>query len=90
MQDVIDFYNVSPEESRRMLDYYGEKYDRLVYEPERRKITGICRSHSYNLEREGKYPARRKMGIGSKKCGWMLSELLHWIHSQPKAERFAA
>lgn len=86
----MDIYTVTPEESRKMLDHYGEKYDRLVDDHERRKITGICRSHSYNLEREGKFPARRKVGMGSKKCGWMLSELLHWIYSQPRAERLAA
>ncbi len=86
----MERYTVTPEDARKMLHYYGEKYDRLVDEHERRRITGICRSHSYNLEQVGKYPARRKMGIGSKKCGWMLSELLHWIHNQPMADFLAA
>lgn len=86
----MDRYTISPEDSRKMLDFYGEPYDRLVYDGERRKITQICRSHAYNLEQKGQYPARRKIGIGEKRCGWMLSELLHWIHSQPLASLRAA
>ncbi|MBE5252216.1 helix-turn-helix transcriptional regulator [Mixta mediterraneensis] len=76
-------YVVSPAEARHLLDHYGEKYDRLVNEHERRHITGICRTHAWSLEKTGDYPARRKVGVGNKKCGWLLSELLHWIHNQP-------
>lgn len=83
----MDKYLVTPEQAREALDNYGEKYDRVIYEKERRKITGICRTYSYYLEKEGKYPARRMYG---KKCGWLLSELLYWIRNQPMADLRAA
>lgn len=76
-------YGVSPKDARHMLDHYGEKCDRLVDEHERHHITGICRIYAWNLEKTEDYPARRKVGVGNKKCGWLLSELLHWIHNQP-------
>lgn len=83
----MERYKVQPEDAREMLTNYGEKYDRVIHEAERRKITGICRTYSYYLEQEGKYPARRMYG---KKCGWLLSELLYWIHNQPMADLRAA
>ncbi|MFV8801748.1 helix-turn-helix transcriptional regulator [Yersinia enterocolitica] len=72
-----------------MLDYYGQPYDRMVDDKERRKITSISRTTAYELAQVGRYPTRRKMGVGSKKCGWLLSELLHWIHDQPQADKAA-
>lgn len=78
-------YEVTPAEARMMLDFYGEKYDRLLDDKERARVTAVSRTTAYELELLGRYPARRKLGVGNKKCGWLLSELLHWIHNQPPA-----
>ncbi|MGA8120394.1 helix-turn-helix transcriptional regulator [Rouxiella badensis] len=69
-----------------MLDFYGEKYDRLLDDKERARVTAVSRTTAYELELLGRYPVRRKLGVGNKKCGWLLSELLHWIHNQPYAQ----
>jgi len=34
------------------------------------------------MEREGKFPARRK--LGGRAVGWMLSEIQEWLQNQPK------
>lgn len=56
--------------------------DRTIREPECRQITGLCRTTRYLMEREGKFPARRK--LGGRAVGWMLSEIQEWQQSQPK------
>lgn len=56
--------------------------DRIVREPERRQITGICRTKCHLMEKEGKFPARRK--LGGRAVGWMLSEIQEWLQNQPK------
>lgn len=56
--------------------------DRTIREPECRQITGLCRTTRYLMEREGKFPARRK--LGGRAVGWMLSEIQAWQQSQPK------
>lgn len=56
--------------------------DRTIREPECHKITGLCRTTRYLMEKEGKFPARRK--LGGRAVGWILSEVLEWQQSQPK------
>lgn len=56
--------------------------DRTIREPECRQITGLCRTTRYLMEREGKFPARRK--LGGRAVGWMLSEIQEWLQNQPK------
>lgn len=56
--------------------------DRTVREPECRKLTGLCRTTRYLMEREGKFPARRK--LGGRAIGWMLSEIQVWQQNQPR------
>ncbi|MEG7508392.1 helix-turn-helix transcriptional regulator [Serratia marcescens] len=56
--------------------------DRTVREPECRQITGLCRTTRYLMEREGRFPARRK--LGGRAVGWLLSEIQVWQQSQPK------
>lgn len=56
--------------------------DRTIREPECRQITGLCRTTRYLMEREGKFPARRK--LGGRAVGWMLSEIQAWQQRQPK------
>lgn len=71
------------EDRAAILAAYGEK-ERLVREQERKKITTLSRSRSWELEKIGKFPNRRKLGSNS--CAWLLSDLLLWLHNQPKAE----
>ncbi|VXD02906.1 DNA-binding protein [Enterobacterales bacterium 8AC] len=56
--------------------------DRIVREAECRKMTGTCRTKRHLMEKEGKFPARRK--LGGRAVGWMLSEIQEWLQSQPK------
>ena len=51
--------------------------DRIVRDPECKKITGLSRTSRWRLEREKRFPCRRRIG----KCavGWSLIELLDFI-----------
>lgn len=51
--------------------------DRFVREAERLKMTSISRSHAYQLEKEGKFPRRIK--LGNRSVVWLLSELQAWM-----------
>lgn len=56
--------------------------ERTIREPECRSITGLCRTTRYLMEKEGEFPARRK--IGGRAVGWLLSEIIEWQKRQPK------
>ncbi len=56
-------------------------FERIVRNPERRKITGYGDTQWGVLEREGKAPRRRQ--IGPRAVGWLLSELIEWVNSRP-------
>ncbi|EJD3026407.1 AlpA family phage regulatory protein [Salmonella enterica] len=56
--------------------------ERTIREPECRQITGLCRTTRYMMEREGKFPTRRK--LGGRAVGWLLSEVTAWQHSRSK------
>lgn len=56
--------------------------ERVIREAECRQLTGICRTTRYMMEKEGVFPARRK--LGGRSVGWMLSEILEWQRQQPK------
>ncbi|MFB1118262.1 AlpA family phage regulatory protein [Dickeya dadantii] len=56
--------------------------ERVIREAECRQLTGICRTTRYMMEKEGKFPPRRK--IGGRAVGWILSEILEWQRQQPK------
>ncbi|HIG8798087.1 TPA: helix-turn-helix transcriptional regulator [Raoultella terrigena] len=58
--------------------------ERVIREAECRQLTGICRTTRYTMEKEGKFPARRK--LGGRSVGWLLSEITAWQQGQPKAE----
>ncbi|CAI1819272.1 Predicted transcriptional regulator [Serratia liquefaciens] len=62
--------------------------DRTIREPECRQLTGLCRTTRYLMEREGKFPARRK--LGGRAVGWLLSEIQVWQKSQPKVSHHKA
>ncbi len=63
-----------------ILAAYGES-ERLCREAERKRITSLSRSRTWELEQQGKFPTRRKLGSNS--CAWLLSDLLLWLHKQP-------
>lgn len=57
--------------------------ERVIREAECRQLTGICRTTRYMMEKEGLFPARRK--LGGRSIGWLLSEITEWQQNQPKA-----
>lgn len=73
------FIEPTEEQRRQLLSGYGVPCDRIVREKERRKITAVSRTTAWELEQEGAYPPRRK--IGKAGTGWLLSDLLHWIRN---------
>ena len=54
--------------------------DRIILEAERRKKTGVSRTTAWRMEKEGKFPKRRKVSDGL--VGWLESELDEWIESR--------
>jgi len=57
--------------------------ERVIREAECRQLTGICRTTRYIMEKEGSFPARRK--LGGRAVGWLLSEVTAWQQSRSKA-----
>ncbi|HBQ2476294.1 TPA: AlpA family phage regulatory protein [Klebsiella pneumoniae] len=57
--------------------------ERVIREAECRQLTGICRTTRYLMEKDGKFPARRK--LGGRAVGWLLSEVSAWQQSRSKA-----
>jgi prophage regulatory protein len=51
--------------------------DSFVREPECRLITGLSRVTRWRLEREGKFPRRRRLSSGA--IGWLRSEIATWV-----------
>ncbi len=60
----------------------GLVFDRLVKEKERLQITTISKAQAFQLERQGRFPQRRR--ISNRSVAWLLSELLDWISSREK------
>lgn len=58
--------------------------DRIIRETECRRLTGICRTTRYLMERKGVFPARRQ--LGGRSVGWLLSEVNEWLSNQPKVQ----
>lgn len=57
--------------------------DRYVREAECEDRTGLSKTTRWRLEREGKFPKRRK--ISNNAVGWLNSELTDWIKSRAAA-----
>ncbi|EMH1202073.1 MULTISPECIES: helix-turn-helix transcriptional regulator [Serratia] len=66
-----------------ILEQTNQLTERVIREVECRKLTGICRTTRYMMEKDGKFPIRRK--LGGRAVGWLLSEIHEWQKSQPKA-----
>ncbi|MBD8153333.1 helix-turn-helix transcriptional regulator [Pantoea agglomerans] len=62
--------------------------DRIVREEECKHLTGLSRTTRFMLEKEGKFPLRRK--IGGNRVGWLLSEISEWQQNSPKVSSNAA
>lgn len=57
--------------------------DRIILEAERRKKTGISRTTAWRMEKEHKFPQRRKVSDGL--VGWLESELDEWVSNRELA-----
>lgn len=51
--------------------------------PRVRQLTGLSRSTVWRLEKNGQFPARRKLSANS--VGWSLIELQTWMQSRNAA-----
>ncbi|MCS5771188.1 AlpA family phage regulatory protein [Klebsiella variicola subsp. variicola] len=60
-----------------------QQTERVIREAECRQLTGICRTTRYMMEKEGLFPARRK--LGGRAVGWLLSEVAAWQLSRKAA-----
>ena len=60
--------------------------DRIIREPECRKLTGLCRTTRYIMENEGRFP--RRVQLGGRAVGWKLSDVQEWIDSSPVVVSF--
>jgi prophage regulatory protein len=59
---------------------------RLVIRPAQiGQVIGLSRPMVYRLEREGRFPKRRR--LGPRATGWLLSELERWLQSCPESSR---
>lgn len=53
----------------------------LVVRPrELRHYAGISQTTAWRLEREGKFPKRRRLSSGA--VGWLLSEIVEWAQNR--------
>lgn len=48
------------------------------------ELTGFSRTHIYRLERVGRFPRRRKLGLA--KIGFVRSEVHHWMENLPRPD----
>jgi len=65
-------------EMRQELLKIADKQDRLVKEAERERITSVSRQQCWILEREGKFPKRKK--LSERSVAWLLSDLLWFVY----------
>ena len=56
--------------------------DRLVKEPERKRITSLSRVQAWKLEQRGLFPRRRRLTPQGSSVAWLLSELMDWVKSR--------
>ena len=57
--------------------------DRVIDAKELVRIVPVSLMHIWRLERAGEFPARIR--LGSKKVGWILSEVMAWIEAKKTA-----
>jgi prophage regulatory protein len=49
------------------------------------KMTGLCRSSVYQMEAEGQFPRRIK--IGARSVGWIESEVQNWLRQRIESDQ---
>ena len=54
--------------------------ERIIREPECKRRSGLSRSTRWRLERDGKFPRRRRISPGA--SGWLESEFATWLHAR--------
>jgi prophage regulatory protein len=69
----------TPEKRQELLKIIGES-DRLVKDQERKKITTLSRSRTWQMERLNTHPKRIVLVTNS--IAWLLSDLLWFIYKQ--------
>jgi prophage regulatory protein len=57
--------------------------DRFIREREVNQLTGLSRTTRWRLERQGKFPSRRR--LSSNAVGWLESEIRGWIATREKS-----
>jgi prophage regulatory protein len=67
----------APENANDATVNYGE---RIIREPECERRSGLSRSTRWRLERDGKFPRRRRISPGT--SGWLESEFAAWIRAR--------
>ena len=55
--------------------------EKLLTVPEVTARTGLCRSTLWKLERDGAFPARRR--LTASRIAWLESEIDEWLRSRP-------
>jgi len=76
---LTQYTEPTAEQRQKLLKIAGES-ERLVKDPERKLCTTLSRSQTYQLEKKGAHPARKK--LGSQSVAWLLSSLLFFIYQQ--------
>lgn len=72
------------ESNERFFDHFiREGLDRFIREAEVRRITGLSRSTRWRLERDRKFPKRRR--ISPNAVGWLASEIREWMEGSANA-----
>jgi len=80
---TTEYIQPTAEQRQYVLQQAGES-ERLVKEEERKRITTLSRSKTWELEREGEHPLRKKLGNNS--VAWLLSDLLWFIYQPSSSE----
>ena len=62
--------------------------ERLIREPERRRITGVSRAHWARLEAAGRAPHR--IALSERVVAWRLSDLERWVEIRARGDEWSA
>jgi len=54
--------------------------DRIIRKPAMIDLTGLSNTTLWRLEKAGKFPKR--ITIGGKACGWLMSEFQQWLREK--------
>lgn len=74
-----DFILPTQEQRSNALNAAGMQ-EGLCRDEERRSITSLSRTRTWQLEREGKHP--RRVALGPASVAWRKSDLLCWLEQQ--------